>query len=117
MKKLMGMIAFAALFCPARIGWAQLPNFNAPMLPRASALITIIVPSDAEVFFDGTPTAQKGVDRLFSTPLLQPGWNYSYAVSARWQDRGKVVEQTRNVVVSAGAGVRVDFLTPPPAER
>ena len=111
MKKLMGLIAFAALFCPVRIGWAQLPNFNAPMLPPASALITIIVPPDAEVFFDGTPTAQKGGDRLFSTPLLKPGWNYSYAVLARWQDGGKVVERTRNVVVSAGAGVWVDFLS------
>jgi uncharacterized protein (TIGR03000 family) len=111
MKKLMELIAFAALFCPVRIGWAQLPNFNAPMLPPASALITIIVPRDAEVFFDGTPTAQKGADRLFSTPLLKPGWNYSYAVLARWQDGGKVVERTRNVVVSAGAGVWVDFLS------
>jgi uncharacterized protein (TIGR03000 family) len=81
---------------------------------QARAEITVVVPADAEIFFDGAPTTQKGAQRLFATPPLPVGQKYHYDVLARWREDGKPVEQTRKVEVSAGARVRVDFLTPLP---
>jgi uncharacterized protein (TIGR03000 family) len=79
---------------------------------RAKAEITVLVPADAEVFFDGDPTIQKGTERLFTTPPLEVGKKYHYDLLARWKQGGKTVEQTRKVEVSGGARVRVDFSTP-----
>jgi uncharacterized protein (TIGR03000 family) len=80
---------------------------------QAVAEITVLVPADAEVFFDGTPTAQKGTQRLYVTPPLVVGKNYAYEIRARWPDGGKALDQTRKVEVTGGARVRVDFLAPP----
>ena len=40
-----------------------------PAFAQATAEITILVPADAELFFNGAPTAQRGTERLFVTPL------------------------------------------------
>jgi uncharacterized protein (TIGR03000 family) len=79
----------------------------------AQAGIRVLVPADAEVFFDGEPTSQKGASRLFVTPALQAGKKYHYDVLARWKQGGKKIERTRKVAVSGGTTVRVDFRTPP----
>ena len=60
----------------------------------AKADITIVVPPDAEVFFDGAATMQKGADRLFTTPPLPVGRKFYYDVLARWKGGDKTVEQT-----------------------
>ncbi len=83
-----------------------------PAAAPAPVQITVIVPADAEVFFDGTPTKQKGSERQFISPMLDVGKKYYYEVLARWQKDGKPVEDKRKVSVTAGAAVRVDFLTP-----
>ena len=74
--------------------------------------ITVLVPADAEIFFDGDPTMQKGAERHFVSPPLPAGKKYHYNVLARWKEGAKTVEQTRRVEVTGGAAVRVDFLTP-----
>ena len=79
--------------------------------------ITVVAPPDAEIFFDGEPTVQKGAERLFVSPPLAAGSKYHYDISARWTEGGKTVEQTRRVVFTGGAAVRVDFLTPAPADK
>jgi uncharacterized protein (TIGR03000 family) len=81
------------------------------------AEILIRVPADAEVHFDGVPIAQKGAERLFITPTLNSGRKYHYEVVARWKQDGKTVRQTRQVEVSAGASVHVNFLAASPAKE
>jgi uncharacterized protein (TIGR03000 family) len=76
------------------------------------AHITVLVPPDAEVFFDGQPTVQRGAERAFVTPPLPTNKTGRYDVLARWKDGGKTVERTRSIEVSGGASVRVDFLAP-----
>jgi uncharacterized protein (TIGR03000 family) len=73
------------------------------------ALIEVRVPQDAQVWFDGDPTQQRGTDRLFSSPPLEPGKRYHYDVKARWHDGDRAVEKTRTVHVEAGRHVTVDF--------
>jgi uncharacterized protein (TIGR03000 family) len=104
------------------LNWPVYPRLpgSQPSSPAGlptQAGIRVLVPADAEVFFDGEPTTQKGTERLFTTPALQAGKKYHYDVLARWQDNGKSVERTRRVDVSGGATVRVDLRTPVPDNR
>jgi uncharacterized protein (TIGR03000 family) len=93
---------------------AQTPAASSP--GPATAQITVVVPADAEVFFDGDPTQQRGTERYFVSPPLEIGRTYRYVILARWAQGGKTIEQTRKVPVTGGATVRVDFLRPAPAD-
>jgi uncharacterized protein (TIGR03000 family) len=83
----------------------------------AQAGIRVLVPADAEIFFDGERTTQKGTERLFITPPLQAGKKYHYDLLARWKEDGKTVEQKRQVEVSGGTTVRVDLRAPLPKNK
>src|SRR5207245_641837 len=72
----------------------------------------VVVPADAELFFDGDATTQTGTERLFVTPPLTPGTTFHYNLVARWKTDGKAVEQKRTVDVTSGGRVRVNFLLP-----
>jgi uncharacterized protein (TIGR03000 family) len=84
-----------------------------PAEAESKALVTVKVPADARLWFDGHPTTSTGAVRQFSSPALTPGRRYAYEVRARWKEHGREVTQTRQVVVTAGADVRVDFPLPP----
>jgi uncharacterized protein (TIGR03000 family) len=101
-----------ALAAAVLMGLAGLPHARA-QAAKAPVRITVVVPADAEVFFDGAPTSQKGAERLFVSPDLEPGKTYSYEVLARWKEKGQTVERTRTVPVSSGARVRVSFMDGP----
>ncbi|HVS39902.1 MAG TPA: TIGR03000 domain-containing protein [Gemmataceae bacterium] len=88
-----------------------LPTGAARAEDQATASITVVVPADADVFFDGQPTIQKGPERLFLSPPLPVGKKLHYDVLARWKEGGQTVEKTKRIEVSGGATVRVDFLT------
>lgn len=98
---------------PRRLGSG--PSGSATVAAHAG--IRILVPADAEVFFDGEPTTQKGSERLFISPPLQAGKKYHYEIRARWKDNGKPVERTRRVAVSGGVTARVDLRTPLPDKK
>ena len=51
----------------------------------------------------------KGAVRHFQTPALTPGPRYTCQVRARWREDGRDVTQTRQITVSPGARVAVDF--------
>ncbi|HZY86783.1 MAG TPA: TIGR03000 domain-containing protein [Gemmataceae bacterium] len=87
---------------------AQLGGAGAAADPNA-AVIDVRVPADAQVWFDGDATQQRGGDRLFTSPALEPGKNYHYDVKVRWTQNGKPVERTRRVDVRAGQHTTVDF--------
>lgn len=76
------------------------------------AMVQVIVPADAKVWFDGTSTKQTGTDREFVTPKLTPGDNYSYTVKAQWMEDGKPVDRTMKVKVQANKVSLVDFEHP-----
>jgi uncharacterized protein (TIGR03000 family) len=79
------------------------------MAGPAPAQITVIVPADADVFFDGSPMAETGAERVFATPALPPGNTYYYEIEAQWSADGQAFDQTRKIMVAAGAKVTVDF--------
>lgn len=88
-------------------------SFYAPnMEGNRSAFIRTIVPPDAEVWFEGDKTMQTGPDRLFRSPPLEPGKNYTYDLKVRWMENGQPVEKTRQVRVTAGEESFVNLLAP-----
>jgi uncharacterized protein (TIGR03000 family) len=76
---------------------------------NGSALMQVLVPADATVWFNGNPTTQRGEKRVFESTVLTPGHDYQYEIRARWTEDGRTVDQTRTIVVHANARVGVDF--------
>jgi uncharacterized protein (TIGR03000 family) len=74
--------------------------------------VEVRVPANAELWFEGSKTAQRGASRVFTSPALEPGSSYLYEVRARWTDKGDLVERTRTVRVRAGERILVDFSSP-----
>jgi uncharacterized protein (TIGR03000 family) len=75
-------------------------------------LFTVEVPATAEVTIEGVKSKQTGTSRQFVSPKLVPGKQYVYEIRARWTEDGRTVEQTRNLVVTAGEQLAVSFVAP-----
>ena len=69
----------------------------------------VVVPADAEVWFNGDATQQKGEQREFVTPTLPVGRNYEYEIrtagrrTARWSIRRALL------IVHSNERTDVDF--------
>jgi uncharacterized protein (TIGR03000 family) len=77
---------------------------------RASALVVLHVPEDAEVFFNDTATSAKGTMRLYETPALRQGEELRYTVRVVWEEDGDAVNHTDTIQVRAGEVVSVDVM-------
>ena len=75
------------------------------------ASITVKVPANAEVWFEGRKTTNKGPVREFQSPPLAPG-RYVYQVKARWQENGHEVTQMQQVGFFPGEHAQVSFPLP-----
>lgn len=73
-----------------------------------SSMIQVFVPvADAQIWFDDTATTQRGMERVFQTGALQQ--NGTYTIKAKWTENGKTVDQQRQVQITPGQSVVVDF--------
>ena len=86
----------------------------APPVPAAKVggalILSVKVPQPAaEVFVDGRPTLSTGTDRTFESPPLAAGGTGTYTLTARWVERGRVIEMSKQVTGTPGEVVRVDF--------
>jgi uncharacterized protein (TIGR03000 family) len=94
---------YSSYYSPAdTTGHVAPADYNvAPAAQDNEAHITLNVPPDAEVWFDGDKTSQTGPARAFVSPPLTPGQTYTYHVRARWVQNGKPEDQTRELHVQA----------------
>jgi uncharacterized protein (TIGR03000 family) len=84
--------------------------YPAPAVAQQSANVTVLVPNaDAQVWFDNAATTQRGTDRLFNSPPLEPGNSFTYTIKAHWMANGQPVDQMRRINVQAGQTITVDF--------
>jgi uncharacterized protein (TIGR03000 family) len=75
-----------------------------------TARVKVTLPdADAQVWFEGQLTRQRGKERGFVSPQLDAGQEYVYDVRARWTENGREVERTRTVRVRADGVATVDF--------
>ncbi len=93
-------------------------NFITPAVPAPAPLTTaevaVRLPDDAELWFQGVRMGQPGGRRLFTTPPLVPGREYTYDVLARWRHDGRAISRTGRLTVRAGDALLVDFLQAAP---
>src|SRR5579885_261438 len=80
-------------------------------LPPGAARVIVKVPAEAEIWFDGAPTAQGGSYREFTTPPLPKGRALSYKVQARWRVKGAELTRNEEVAIAPGGIFTVNFLT------
>jgi uncharacterized protein (TIGR03000 family) len=85
--------------------------------PDTRAQITVSLPADAEIWFQGTKTSTTGAVREYQSPPLVPGTRYTYELRARWSQNGHEVTQTQQVEVAAGTHVNVHFPVQPTKAR
>jgi|GEM_PF-5309175 len=102
-------LALAALLVTGKPAAAD-QSQPGPRAPGQVVHFAVMVPADAEVWFDGAKTTQAGPDREFISPPLRPGHSYSYDVRARWKDGGREVDRTRRVTFYAGDHLELDFM-------
>jgi uncharacterized protein (TIGR03000 family) len=79
---------------------------------KKAAVIEVKVPATAEVLFDGERTTQPGQFRVFRSPPLEPGQDFTYEVTARWREKGELVERTQKARIRAGERAQIDFMNP-----
>ncbi|MGB9688394.1 TIGR03000 domain-containing protein [Thermogutta sp.] len=94
---------------------APLPS---PTPSRAnSGLITVYVPAEAKVIINGIVTKSTGTRREYVSYGLAEGLQYKYTITAQVERDGKVYEETREVILTAGAKKGVAFSFQFPSEN
>ncbi|CAN0429643.1 unnamed protein product, partial [Phaeothamnion confervicola] len=71
----------------------------------APATLTVTVPSDAQVWFDGKEASGSGTSRVFTSPVLQPGQSSVLSIKARWNGS----DRTMQLPITAGDNMSVDL--------
>jgi uncharacterized protein (TIGR03000 family) len=76
--------------------------------PNRARLI-VDVPADAKLFIDDRAMKTVATHRAYQTPDLEPGQTYYYEVRVEVERDGKLLSETRRVLVRAGQDVHADF--------
>jgi uncharacterized protein (TIGR03000 family) len=91
---------------------AMIPPANAvPAAPPDRAVLSVQVPSGATVTVEGAEPKQVGTDRVFVSPPLAAGQDFTYTVKAQWKVNDKTVDQTQKVTVRAGERSAILFMS------
>jgi uncharacterized protein (TIGR03000 family) len=70
------------------------------------------LPADATLRFDNMPTQSTSSRRVFQTPLLEPGQDYYYTLTAQTTHDGQPVTVNRRIDFRAGQTARVSLSFP-----
>ncbi|MCS6851851.1 MAG: TIGR03000 domain-containing protein [Gemmataceae bacterium] len=102
---------FAPRYASNPQGTIVLPT--APIaLNDAPATLVVTLPEDAKLFIDDRPTTSTSGTRVFRTPELKRGYEYTYVLRMEVVVDGETKSVTRRAVVRAGEETRVDLQLP-----
>ena len=85
--------------------------------PNGAGTITLHVPADAKVVINGLKTKARGTERVYRSNNLKPGFAYDYEVRIQLSRNGELLEEVRNVRLTAGAGETLAIEFRPRATR
>jgi uncharacterized protein (TIGR03000 family) len=74
-----------------------------------SAVLTVVVPDDAQVFINGAATQTEGVVRQYVSQDLEVGYAYDYQILVQVVREGRLVQQTQEVTLQQGQDQRLAF--------
>ena len=93
------------------------PDYGA-LVDRSQIRLVIRVPDEnARVWLEDTPTQQRGTERVFLSPSLDPGQPYVYTVRASWMENGVEVNRVKKTRVEPGRQFVISFLAEPSTEE
>ena len=108
------------LFFASRTTWASEPpndinpvTSNSNLLPAIASeeaspvRLSVFVPPDAKLMVNGKLTTSTGPIRSFISPPIVPGYHYIYEVTATWEENGKTIIHSKEVIVTAGSHASV----------
>jgi uncharacterized protein (TIGR03000 family) len=79
-------------------------------VPQTSpAIISVQLPADATLYFDGMKMKATSTNRVFTTPALDPAKTFFYNIKAEVEQDGQLVSTTHRVQFRAGQRVQVSF--------
>jgi len=94
------------------LGPTQTVEVTTPSTTVAS--ITVQVPANAELYFQGERMTKTGTVRDFVTPALLTSRTYTYDVRAVWEDKdGRPVVRERQLTVRSGDKIDLDMMAAP----
>jgi uncharacterized protein (TIGR03000 family) len=109
-------VAEATYVQPPRAVVIRAAEVTLPPLPEKDvARVTVLLPSEAVLSFEGVRMPQTGSFREFVTPALATGRDYTYHVRAGWTENGQDVTREQTIRVRPGERTDVDFTNPPNA--
>ncbi len=82
----------------------------------APATIIVTLPADARLTIDDEATASSTERRVFVSPELAPGREFSYTLKAEWVRDGKTIVISKRITVSAGNESKVTLEAEQPAD-
>jgi uncharacterized protein (TIGR03000 family) len=88
---------------------APAPGTETQVTPDNTGILTVTVPYDAKVTINGLPTKSVGSRRQFVSYDLKEGFSYKYEVMAEVVRDGRIIEDTKTVVLTAGSTNVVAF--------
>jgi uncharacterized protein (TIGR03000 family) len=91
---------------------AQGDQFTGAYPGTNQVLLHVSLPDpNAQVWIDDHATQQRGRERDYLSPSLDPNRSYSYTVRARWTENGQEVTREKTVTFQPGRTVTVNFTT------
>src|SRR5437016_34454 len=79
--------------------------------------ITLRVPEDAEVWIQGKKMDEKGSERRFNLPSLDPGSTHDYDIRVAWMDNGQKKSDTTRLNVRAVDQQSITYIAALPAGK
>jgi uncharacterized protein (TIGR03000 family) len=79
---------------------------------RDPATLTVTLPADAKLTFDGQATLSTSAHRLFITPPLEKGKSFRYSVKAEFIRAGRTITVQQEISVQAGRDTFVSIDIP-----
>jgi uncharacterized protein (TIGR03000 family) len=78
--------------------------------PDNCVLIRLSLPSaDAQVWFENAATQQRGFDRVYISPPIETGKNYTYSIKATWMENGHEMTREKKLTVQANQTAMANF--------
>lgn len=90
------------------ISYYYAPTQAVPAVAATASFRVILPDANAKVYVDGVATQQTGMDRMFVTPMLQPG-AYNYTIRAVYQVNGREMTHERTIRVTPGRTTVLDL--------
>jgi uncharacterized protein (TIGR03000 family) len=76
----------------------------------ASTSITLRVPESAEVWIQGKKMDEKGIERRFNLPSLDPRTTHDYDIRVEWTENGRKKSDTAHLNVRAGDQQSITYI-------